>query len=137
MEEVLALLPTDEGGLKKISKNSLVVLHGMLSWHGCPELRHLAFVALMRLGRQAPTLFRKDDDPAQDATAGMGCHKRGRLCYFLTAQPLSDVWSQSIWASVGHKQSQQWMHRESYQAIEAFMKDSTTQFSDVHEQLLP
>ena len=75
MDELLALLPTDERSLEKISNDSLAVLHGMLSWHGSPELRHLAFMALMRLGRQAPTLFRKDDDPAQDATAGMGCHK--------------------------------------------------------------
>ena len=43
----------------------------MLSWHDSPGLRHLAFVALMRLGQQAPTLFRKDEDPAHDATQGM------------------------------------------------------------------
>ena len=71
MEEMLFLLPADEKALGAISKESLAELHGMLSWHGNPELRHLAFVALMRLGRQAPTLFRKDDDPAQDATAGV------------------------------------------------------------------
>ena len=71
MEELLYLLPTDERALKGISRDSLAGLHNLLSWHGSPELRHMAFVALMRLGRQAPTLFRKDDDPAQDATAGV------------------------------------------------------------------
>ena len=71
MEEMLSLLPADDKALGAVSRESLAELHGMLSWHGSPELRHLAFVALMRLGRQAPTLFRKDDDPAQDATAGM------------------------------------------------------------------
>lgn len=70
MEELLSLLPSDERLLGMTSRESLAGLHSMLSWHGSPELRHLAFVALMRLGRQAPTLFRKDDDPAQDATAG-------------------------------------------------------------------
>ena len=73
MDELLSLLPVDERLLGAVSRESLVGLHSMLSWHGSPELRHLAFAALMRLGRQAPTLFRKDDDPAQDATAGTCC----------------------------------------------------------------
>ncbi len=73
MEEMLSLLPTDEKALGAVFRDSLAELHSVLSWHGSPELRHLAFVALMRLGRQAPTLFRRDDDPAQDATAGMCC----------------------------------------------------------------
>lgn len=71
MEELLCLLPTEERALAQVSRASLAVLHGMLSWHGSPELRHLAFTALMRLGRQAPTLFRKDEDPTHDVTAGM------------------------------------------------------------------
>ena len=72
METLLALLPSDEKLLAKVSKDSLAALHAMLSWHGSPALRHLAFVALMRLGRQAPTLYRKDEEHAHDATQGMG-----------------------------------------------------------------
>ena len=68
---MLGLLPTADKALGKVSRGSLEALHSMLSWHGSPGLRHLAFVALMRLGRQAPTLFRKDEDPAHDATEGM------------------------------------------------------------------
>ena len=79
MRELLCLLPMDERVLGTASRDSLAGLHSMLSWHGSPELRHLAFVALMRLGRQAPTLFRTDDDPAQDATAGTCCLSFSRL----------------------------------------------------------
>ena len=71
LEGLLGLLPTADKALGKVSRGSLEALHSMLSWHGSPGLRHLAFVALMRLGRQAPTLFRKDEDPAHDATEGM------------------------------------------------------------------
>ncbi len=73
MEALLALLPSDEQLLAKVSKDSLAALHAMLSWHSSPALRHLAFVALMRLGRQAPTLYRKDEEHAHDASQGMDC----------------------------------------------------------------
>ncbi|CAL8462796.1 g2329 [Coccomyxa elongata] len=44
-------------------------LHALLSAHGDVQLRHLAFMALMRLGGLAPTLFREEEEFANAGPA--------------------------------------------------------------------
>lgn len=44
------------------SIHALSRLHALLSAHGDVQLRHLAYMALMRLGGLAPTLFREEEE---------------------------------------------------------------------------
>lgn len=56
--------PAKSGNAAKqdVSMAVLSQLHALLSAHGDVALRHLAFMALMRLGGLAPTLFREEED---------------------------------------------------------------------------
>ena len=55
----------------------LAALHALLAAGGDARLRHLAFLALMRLGGAPPTLYH---DPAEDELAGGGGAHAERLC---------------------------------------------------------
>ena len=58
------------------SIHALSRLHALLSAHGDVQLRHLAFMVLMRLGGLAPTLFREEEEFANagECTSKVPCN---------------------------------------------------------------
>ncbi len=60
------------------SIHALSRLHALLSAHGDVQLRHLAFMVLMRLGGLAPTLFREEEEFANagECTVAVPCNSQ-------------------------------------------------------------
>ena len=75
----------------------LLALHALLAAGGDARLRHLAFVALMRLGGAPPTLYR---DRAEDELAGGG-GARTEVLRLAGAQSTCHGWSVCLSQCVG------------------------------------